>query len=163
MWGMGSGVAVCRLQSSAQKLWGTGSVAPQNAESSWTRDQTSDPCIGRWVPIHCTPKEVLCNYFTIRSLTLTLHFSESGSFGGNVFSEPLPVGILRGWSRQYPLERCYARFCQTRGKGSRKSFFTSDFSGQERPKRKSEQTAHVKADLQLQILQETQFSIWRPG
>ena len=47
MWSRGSGVAVHRLQSSAQKLWGTGLVAPQNAESSWSRDQTSVPHIGR--------------------------------------------------------------------------------------------------------------------
>ena len=57
MWSTGSGVALRRFQSSAQKLWGTGSVAPQNVESSWTRDQTSDPCVGRWVPIHCTTRE----------------------------------------------------------------------------------------------------------
>ena len=65
---------------------------------------------------------VLCNYFIIRSLTPTVRFSESGSFRGTVFSEPLSVGILQGWSRQHPLERCYACFCQTKGKGSRKSF-----------------------------------------
>ena len=122
MWSTGSGVALRRFQSSAQKLWGTGSVAPHNVESSWTRDQTSDPCVGRWVPIHCSTWEVLCNYFIIRSLTPTVRFSESGSFRGTVFSEPLSVGILRGWSRQHPLERCYACFCQTKGKGSRKSF-----------------------------------------
>ena len=121
MWSMGSGVALRRLQSSAQKLWGTGSVAPQNAESSWTRDQTSDPCIGRWVPIHCTTREVLGNYFIIRSLTPTVRFSESGSFRGSVFSEPV-CGDPPGWSRQHPLERCYACFCQTKAKGSRKSF-----------------------------------------
>lgn len=41
---------------------------------------------------------------------------------GGMSSVSLSVGILWGWSRQHPLERCCARFCQTRSRGSRKSF-----------------------------------------
>ena len=51
----------------------------------------------------------------------TVRFSESGSFRGSVFSEPV-CGDPPGWSRQHPLERCYACFFQTKAKGSRKSF-----------------------------------------
>ena len=34
-------------------------VAPQHVESSWTRNRTLCPCIGRWVLIHCATKEVM--------------------------------------------------------------------------------------------------------
>ena len=30
----------------------------RNVESSWTKDQTCVPCIGRWIPIHCIIREV---------------------------------------------------------------------------------------------------------
>ena len=43
----------------AQQLWCQGLVALQHVESSWTRDQTCVPCIGRRIPIHCTTGEVL--------------------------------------------------------------------------------------------------------
>ena len=33
-------------------------VAPWHVESSWTRDQTCVPCIGRQFPIHCTTREI---------------------------------------------------------------------------------------------------------
>ena len=33
-------------------------VAPQHVESSWTRDRTCVPCIGRQILIHCTTREV---------------------------------------------------------------------------------------------------------
>ena len=36
----------------------TGLVAPPHVESSRTRDWTCVPCIGRWIPIHCTTREV---------------------------------------------------------------------------------------------------------
>ena len=36
----------------AQKLWLTGFVAPQHVESSWSRDQTHVPCIGRQILNH---------------------------------------------------------------------------------------------------------------
>ena len=44
-----------------------GLVAPPHVESSQTRDQTHVPCIGRWIPIHCTTRKVwsliFCNDF----------------------------------------------------------------------------------------------------
>ena len=35
-----------------------GLVAPQHVESSWCRDQTQVPCIGRQIFIHCVTREV---------------------------------------------------------------------------------------------------------
>ena len=32
---------------------------PWHVESSWTRDRTHVPCIGRWILNHCTTREVL--------------------------------------------------------------------------------------------------------
>ena len=40
LWFLGSGAQV-------QCLWYTGLVAPQHVKSSWNRDQTHVPCIGR--------------------------------------------------------------------------------------------------------------------
>ena len=42
----------------AQQLWCTGLVAPWYVGSSWTRDQTRIPCIGRRILNHCTTREV---------------------------------------------------------------------------------------------------------
>ena len=61
-------VAVCRLlilllQSTGsrgwiQKLWQTGLVAPRQVGSSWTRDQTRVPCIGRQILTYWTTREI---------------------------------------------------------------------------------------------------------
>ena len=40
-----------------QKLWYTDFAAPWYGESSWTRDRTHVPCIGRWIPNHWTTRE----------------------------------------------------------------------------------------------------------
>ena len=42
----------------AQYLWHTGLVALRHVESSWTRDQTRVPCVGRRIPIQRTTKAV---------------------------------------------------------------------------------------------------------
>ena len=42
----------------AQQLWRTGLVAPRYVGSSWIRDQTSVPCIGRWILNCWTTREV---------------------------------------------------------------------------------------------------------
>ena len=42
----------------AQQLWCTGLVALWHVGSSRTRDRTCVPCIGRWIPNHCTTTEV---------------------------------------------------------------------------------------------------------
>ena len=36
----------------------TGLAVLQHVESSWTRNQTHVPCIGRWILISCTTREV---------------------------------------------------------------------------------------------------------
>ena len=41
----------------AQKLWCSSLVIPWHVESSWTRDRTCVPCIGRETPIYCTARE----------------------------------------------------------------------------------------------------------
>ena len=47
---------LCFLGSRAQnqELWHTGLVAPQHVGSSWTKDQTCVPCIGRQILNHWT-------------------------------------------------------------------------------------------------------------
>ena len=42
----------------AQQLWRTGLVSLWHVGSSWTRDLTGVPCIGRWILKHCTTREV---------------------------------------------------------------------------------------------------------
>ena len=56
-----------------QQLWHTGLVALQHVETSWTRDWTHVPCIGRRILIHFTTREVLSHYFFSPSLLLWLH------------------------------------------------------------------------------------------
>ena len=46
----------------AQKLGHMGFVALQHVKSSCTRDQIHGPCIGRWILIHCTTREVPGQY-----------------------------------------------------------------------------------------------------
>ena len=43
----------------------TGLVAPRHVESSLTRDRTCVPCMGRWILIHCTTREVPYNVVLI--------------------------------------------------------------------------------------------------
>ena len=56
----------------AQQLWRTGLVAPQHVGSSWTRDQTHVPCVGRWILNHCAtgevPSSVLFKCMTLQGL-----------------------------------------------------------------------------------------------
>ena len=42
----------------ARSLWHIGLGAPQHVESSWTKDRTPVPCIGRWILSHYTIREV---------------------------------------------------------------------------------------------------------
>ena len=46
----------------AQKLGHVGFAALQHVKSSCTRDQIHGPCIGRWILIHCTTREVPGQY-----------------------------------------------------------------------------------------------------
>ena len=65
MWGsevaaLGSVVVVHGLEGTgAPVVVVQGLVAPWHVKSSWTVEGTSVPCIGRWILIHCTTREVL--------------------------------------------------------------------------------------------------------
>ena len=48
----------CTRGTWARSLWHIGLGAPQHVESSWTKDRTPAPCIGRWILSHCTTREV---------------------------------------------------------------------------------------------------------
>ena len=58
---MASPVAEHRLSSCGH----TDLAAPQNVKSSWTRDRTYVPCIGRWILTRCTTREVCLAHFQI--------------------------------------------------------------------------------------------------
>ena len=49
-------------------MWHMGSVAPKHVKSSWTRDGTCVPCIGRQIPIHYTTRKVLSFLFSLEHL-----------------------------------------------------------------------------------------------
>ena len=53
-----------------QWLWHTGLVALGHVESSQTWNWTHVPCIGRWILIYCTTREVLHIVFNILFLSL---------------------------------------------------------------------------------------------
>ena len=66
LWSMGcrcAGFSSCSPW--AQLLWLEGLVAPQHVGSSQTREQTSVPCIGRWILNHWTSREALPKMFLI--------------------------------------------------------------------------------------------------
>ena len=46
----------------AKQLWCTGLVAPRHVASSWTRDPTHVPCVGRWILNHSATREVLMQF-----------------------------------------------------------------------------------------------------
>ena len=48
----------------ARSLWCTGLVALWHVESSWPRDRTCVPCIGRQILSHWTTREVLPVFFS---------------------------------------------------------------------------------------------------
>ena len=50
-----------------KQLWHTGLAAPRHVGSFQTRDQVHAPCMGRWILIHCTTREVLGKNFIISS------------------------------------------------------------------------------------------------
>ena len=47
------------------QLWPMGPVAPWHVGSSWTRDRTHVPCIGRRILNHWTTREVLTFHFLL--------------------------------------------------------------------------------------------------
>ena len=58
LWLMGS-------RTQAQQLWCMGLVAPRHMGSSWTRDRTRVPCIGRQILNHCATRKVLQDFLKL--------------------------------------------------------------------------------------------------
>ena len=58
--------------SRAQQLWHTGLAALRHVGSSWARDRTRVPCIGRWILNHCSTREVPIGSFLYTNLSLHL-------------------------------------------------------------------------------------------
>ena len=65
------GFSSCGMR--AQKLWRTGLVAPRHVESSWSRDWTHVPCIGRWILNHCATREVPHSFLWLGVYIYILH------------------------------------------------------------------------------------------
>ena len=63
LWALEHGLGGCGLRALEHRLGGcgTGLVALQHVGSSPPRDRTRVPCIGRWILIDCTTREVPCN------------------------------------------------------------------------------------------------------
>ena len=53
-----SGVVAQGLQPEGSGVVCRGIDDPRHVESPWTRDRIYVPCIGRWILIHCTTREV---------------------------------------------------------------------------------------------------------
>ena len=123
-------------------LWSTGSrclglVAPQHVESSQARDRTHVLCIGRWIPILWTPRDVLICYFLLWSssvFSVTLRWVVTSCWkwwGHKVCLSPGLIYSLflsgerrsRGWKNWWI-------HCQTeRAKASGLSFHISEYWG----------------------------------
>ena len=76
----------------AQSLWCMGLVPLRHVGSSQTRNLTCVPCIGRWIPIHCSTREVLAPCFKNRGFAI--------------------IQVWWGWKsrRRLPLKRvCYSQ------------------------------------------------------
>ena len=60
-WALGTQAQQLQLTGSrapTQSLGCLGLITPQHVASSWTRDQICVPCIGKWILIQCTTREV---------------------------------------------------------------------------------------------------------
>ena len=58
LWHIGWIFVACRLESAGSVVVVPGLSCSLHVESSWTRDWTHVPCIGRRILIHCTSREV---------------------------------------------------------------------------------------------------------
>ena len=74
------GLSSCGLRALEHRLsslWRMGLVAPWHVESSWTRDRTHVPCIGRQILNHCATREVQYEDYLIVLACLLRHCSSS--------------------------------------------------------------------------------------
>ena len=76
------------LWSTGSIVVGTGLVAPQHVGSSWTRDQTCVPCIGRRITYHWATREAwnihLKHCTTRKVLKLSFNWEKIANKHGNV-------------------------------------------------------------------------------
>ena len=108
-WGSGSVQFSSRMQ--VQQLWHLGSVALSYKESSWTRDWIHVPCIGRWILIPCTTKEVQFLIFWGTSILLSIvdepiYTLPSTVREGSLFSTYLPVLFISCHFDDCHFKRC---------------------------------------------------------
>ena len=68
-------LASCRAP--PQYLWHTGLVTLQNVQSSWTRDQTRVPCVGRWILNHFHQASPFCSFLWPNSIPFHLYTTSS--------------------------------------------------------------------------------------
>ena len=72
----------------AQELWSTGSAAPRQVGSSWTRGRTRVSCIARWIQKHWTTREAPCFPLkTSKQNKTSSNSKESGDLSG-IRTEP---------------------------------------------------------------------------
>ena len=78
----------------AQQLWRTGLVAPWHVGSSWIRDQTHVPCIGRWILNHCATREVLQMHFKYKDVDISKVKERKITFYTNIIHKKNSMSIL---------------------------------------------------------------------
>ena len=93
-------------------MWCTGLVALWHVGSSWTRDRTRVPCIGRWTLNHCTTREALqlCSFFSRQFAKI----KKKLGFPGGAVVENLPAnagntGSSPGLGRSHMPRSSWAR------------------------------------------------------
>ena len=80
------GFSRCSTWTQAQHLWLMGLVAPRDVGSSWTRDRTHAPCIGRGILYHRATRKAL-----VILIPFNHDHSPKGSPLLSCFSELFPV------------------------------------------------------------------------
>ena len=88
------GFSCCRVRAlgtQAQWLHCTGLVARRHVQSSWTRNRTCIPCIGRWILIHWTTRGVPSHALPSK-LALNL---QTGSTLGECLTLNLFLGLFQ--------------------------------------------------------------------
>ena len=94
-----------------------GLVAPWHVGSSWTKNWTCVPCIGRWILNHCTTREVPPEFF----------WYEPGSLWNQPLLQGARVPFNEEWSVEntaWPLEFSLLHVSKTKWARSRPPFLT---------------------------------------
>ena len=93
-----------------QQLWHMGLVALWHVESSWTRDQTCVPCIGRQIFNHWTTREVQTHSFICSFSSLFFHFllQYHSDVASSIVRKTLPLTLF---SVEFQLEEIMKSQC----------------------------------------------------